>query len=52
MSRFRQQGIEVCLRLGLVCRETRAEAVRAAKALLPDDHAGKRQAPIASKDDS
>ena len=52
VARFRQQGIDVCLRLGLVCRETRAEAVRAAKALLPDDHAGKRQAPITSKDDS
>ena len=52
VARFRQQGIEVCLRLGLVCRETRAEAVRAAEALLPDGHAGKRQAPISSKDDS
>jgi alkanesulfonate monooxygenase len=52
VARFRQQGIDVCLRLGLVCRETRAEAIRAAMALLPDDHAGKRQAPITSKDDS
>jgi alkanesulfonate monooxygenase len=52
VARFRQQGIEVCLRLGLICGETRADAVRAAKALLPDDHAGKRQAPITSKDDS
>ena len=25
---------------------------KAARALLPDDHAGKRQAPITSKDDS
>ncbi len=52
VARFRQLGIEVCLRLGVVCRETRAEAVQAAKALLPDDHAGRRQAPITSKDDS
>ena len=52
VARFRQQGIEVCLRLGLVCRETRAQAVQAASALLPDDNAGKRQAPITSKDDS
>jgi alkanesulfonate monooxygenase len=52
VARFRAKGIEVCLRLGLVCRETRAEAVRAAKALLPDDHAGRRQAPITSKNDS
>ena len=52
VARFRQLGIDVCLRLGLICRETRAEAVQAARALLPDDHAGKRQAPITSKDDS
>jgi alkanesulfonate monooxygenase len=52
VARFRQQGIEVCLRLGLVCRETRADAIRAARALLPADHAGRRQAPITSKDDS
>jgi alkanesulfonate monooxygenase len=52
VARFRSSGIEVCLRLGLVCRETRAEAVRAAKALLPADHAGKRQATITAKDDS
>ena len=52
VARFRQQGIEVCLRLGLVCRETRAEAVGAARELLPDDPAGKRQAPVTTKDDS
>jgi alkanesulfonate monooxygenase len=52
VARFRREGIDVCLRLGLVCRETRADALRAAMALLPDDHAGKRQAPITSKDDS
>jgi alkanesulfonate monooxygenase len=52
VARFRDQGIEVCLRFGIVCRETRAEAIRDAMALLPDDHTGKRQAPITSKDDS
>jgi alkanesulfonate monooxygenase len=53
VSRVRDLGIEVCLRLALVCRETRAEAIRAVRALLlPDDHAGRRQPPIASKDDS
>jgi alkanesulfonate monooxygenase len=52
VARFRHIGIEVCLRFGLVCRDTRAEAIRAVRALLPDDHAGKRQPPIASKDDS
>jgi alkanesulfonate monooxygenase len=52
VARFREQGIEVCLRLGLVCRETRDLAMRAAKALLPENHTGRRQAPIMSKDDS
>jgi alkanesulfonate monooxygenase len=52
VARVRDVGIEVCLRLGLVCRETRAEAIRAVKAILPHDHAGRRQAPIVSKDDS
>jgi alkanesulfonate monooxygenase len=52
VARFRQQGIDVCLRLGLICRDTRAEAIQAARVLLPDDHIGKRQAPITSKDDS
>jgi alkanesulfonate monooxygenase len=52
VARFRQLGIDVCLRLGLVCRETRAEAIEAARELLPDDHAGMRQAPITAKDDS
>jgi alkanesulfonate monooxygenase len=52
LARVRDVGIEVCLRLGLVCRETRAEAIRAVKALLPHDHVARRQAPIVSKDDS
>jgi alkanesulfonate monooxygenase len=52
MARDRDLGIEVCLRLGLVCREARAEAIRVVKALQPDDHSGMRQPPIVSKDDS
>jgi alkanesulfonate monooxygenase len=52
VGHFRQLGIEVCLRLGLVCRETRADAIAAARALLPEGHTGRRQAPITSKDDS
>jgi alkanesulfonate monooxygenase len=52
VARFRQEGVDVSLRLGLVCRETRANALKAAKALLPDNHAGRRQAPITSKNDS
>ena len=52
VARVRDVGIEVCLRLDLVCRETRAEAIRAVTALLPHDHAGRRQPPVVSKDDS
>jgi alkanesulfonate monooxygenase len=49
---FREQGIEVCLRLGLICRETKDAAVQAARALLPENHLGKRQTQISNKDDS
>jgi alkanesulfonate monooxygenase len=37
VARTRERGIEVCLRLCLVCRETREEAMHAAQALLPED---------------
>ncbi len=36
-ARVRARGIRICLRLGLICRPTREEAVRAAEALLPKD---------------
>ncbi|MEO8496412.1 MAG: LLM class flavin-dependent oxidoreductase [Planctomycetota bacterium] len=52
VAQARERGVDVGLRLGLVCRETREEAERAARALLPKDHVGKRQDPITSKDDS
>jgi alkanesulfonate monooxygenase len=52
VARVREQGVDVCLRLGLVCRDTRDEAVAAAKDLLPDDYVGKKQPPIAAKNDS
>lgn len=52
VAEARKAGIDVGLRLGLVCRSTREEAVRAAQALLPLGSKGKRQAPIVSKDDS
>ena len=37
VERIRALGIGVCLRLGLICRPTREEAVATAEALLPDD---------------
>jgi alkanesulfonate monooxygenase len=38
VAEAREGGIEVCLRLCIVCRPTRDEAVRAVETLLPDDH--------------
>jgi alkanesulfonate monooxygenase len=47
----REDGVEVCLRLCIVCRPTREEAVRAVETLLPDDLAARVQT-TATKDDS
>jgi len=49
VARARARGISVCLRLGLICKPTREEAVAAAEALLPDD---KKESTTALKDDS
>lgn len=38
VHRFREHGVEVSLRLGVICRATRAEAIDAAKAMLPDEN--------------
>jgi alkanesulfonate monooxygenase len=37
IARSRARGLRVCLRLGLICKETRAEAVASAEALLPEN---------------
>jgi alkanesulfonate monooxygenase len=52
VSRFREQGIEVSLRLCVICRSTHEEAVRAAGAILPDDEISKRERAILTKSDS
>jgi alkanesulfonate monooxygenase len=49
VGRTLANGIAVCLRLCLICRPTREEAVRAAHSLLPEDHA---ESTITLKDDS
>lgn len=49
VARVRERGIRVCLRLGLICRPTREEAVGAAEALLPED---RQESTTALKDDS
>jgi len=49
VSRMRTHGIRVCLRLGLICRPTREEAISVAKSILPEDRYEKT---TALKDDS
>ena len=49
VARVRECGIGVCLRLGLICRPTREEAVRVAESLLPED---KQESTTRLKDDS
>jgi alkanesulfonate monooxygenase len=52
VSRFRDQGIEVSLRLGIICRPTHEEAVKAGAAMLPDEEIGKQERAILTKSDS
>jgi alkanesulfonate monooxygenase len=49
VARMRAAGVNVCLRLGLICRPTREEAISVAKSILPED---KRETTTALKDDS
>src|ERR1041384_5329202 len=49
VARMREHGINVCLRLGLICRPTREEAISVAKSILPED---KHETTTALKDDS
>ena len=49
VARVRAQGIGVCLRLGLMCRPTREEAVSTVEALLPED---RQESTTRLKDDS
>ena len=49
---FREQGTEVALRLGLICRPTHEEAVKAGEAMLPDEDIRKQERAILSKSDS
>jgi alkanesulfonate monooxygenase len=52
VARMRAQGVEVCLRLALICRPTREAAIDAAQAMLPDEEIGKRERRILSSSDS
>ena len=52
VTHFREQGVEVCLRLCVVCRRTRDEALEAAYALLPGDDIGRQERGILTRSDS
>ncbi|HXM35870.1 MAG TPA: LLM class flavin-dependent oxidoreductase [Pyrinomonadaceae bacterium] len=52
VAKTREQGIEVCLRLCVVCRPTREEALEAAQALLPDEDIGRQERGILARSDS
>jgi alkanesulfonate monooxygenase len=52
VSHFRANGIEVCLRLCVVCRRTHEEALAAAEALLPSDEIGREERGILTRSDS
>lgn len=49
---FREQGVEVCLRLCVICRPTREQAIAAAEALLPDEEISKQERKILTASDS
>ena len=49
VARMRARGIGVCLRMCLMCRPTREEAIRTIESLLPAD---KNESTVALKDDS
>jgi alkanesulfonate monooxygenase len=52
VTRIREHGLEVCLRMEVLCRPTREEAISVAESLLPDrDHPDAKRA-VAMKDDS
>jgi alkanesulfonate monooxygenase len=52
VAQMREQGVEVCLRLCVICRPTREEALCVAESLLPGrDDAGRGQN-VSGKDDS
>jgi alkanesulfonate monooxygenase len=49
---FREQGVEVGLRLCVICRPTREEAIEAAMNMLPDEDIGKQERSILNRSDS
>jgi alkanesulfonate monooxygenase len=52
VSRFRERGVEVSLRLAIICRPTREEAIAAAKSMLPDEEIRTEERGILASSDS
>ncbi|HKY27829.1 MAG TPA: LLM class flavin-dependent oxidoreductase [Pyrinomonadaceae bacterium] len=52
VTRFRDSSVEVCLRLCVICRPTRDEAVEAAQSLLPPEEIGRQERRILASSDS
>jgi alkanesulfonate monooxygenase len=52
VAKMRAGGIESCLRLCVICRPTRDEAIAAAQALLPDEQIEKEERGILQRSDS
>ena len=52
VARIRQRGVEVCLRMCIICRPTAEEAIKVAESLLPETDLGQRERSTAVKDDS
>jgi alkanesulfonate monooxygenase len=49
---YREKGVEVSLRLCVICRSTRDEAIAAAREMLPDEDVGKEERGILTSSDS
>ena len=52
VAHFREGGVEVCLRLCVICRSSREEAIKAAMSMLPGEDISKEERGILTRSDS
>jgi len=52
VAEMRASGLEVCLRMCVLCADTREDAIRVAHSLLPDSDVGRHERSISVKNDS
>ena len=52
VAKMRERGVEVCLRLCVICRPTHEEALAAARAMLPDAETEREERAILTSSDS